>query len=196
VTNPFKRGSAPGRGQPDYLRPGNFKSGHEKHGGRKCGTPNVFSADYKKAIIEAAYRVGWDGNGYLGIVGYLAWVAAYHPPAFFVLLNSILVLENVETEAPERPCRTLDEIDQWCVEYIGLTSKTRTKRRTADAESGSAWDWTGQDFPVGSLMHAAVTGPKAFCKLIVAGFLRPPTRLQRGLAARRAWEQRQRVGDR
>ena len=48
MTNPFRRGSAPGREQPDYLRPGSFKPGHEKRGGRKRGTPNAVSADYKK----------------------------------------------------------------------------------------------------------------------------------------------------
>ena len=43
-------------------------------------------------------------------------------------------------------------------------------------------------------MQLAVKNPKAFCKLVVAAFLRPPTKLQRGRAARRAWEQRQQAG--
>ena len=71
MTNPFKRGSAPDRARPAYLRPGSFKKGREKRGGRKRGTPNFFSADYKKAILEAAYRIGRDGNGKDGVVGYL-----------------------------------------------------------------------------------------------------------------------------
>jgi hypothetical protein len=57
------RGTAPGRARPADDRPGSFKPGRRKQGGRKRGTPNLFSIDYKKAIIEAAYRVGHDGNG-------------------------------------------------------------------------------------------------------------------------------------
>ena len=70
MTNRFMRGRAPGRAQPAYLRPGSFKQGHEKRGGRKRGTPNLLSIDYKKAILEAAYRIGQDGNGKNGVVGY------------------------------------------------------------------------------------------------------------------------------
>ena len=55
MTNPRKRGSAPDRAQPAYLRPGTFEEGHKKQGGRKRGTPNAFPSDYKKAILEAAY---------------------------------------------------------------------------------------------------------------------------------------------
>jgi hypothetical protein len=68
MTNRFMRGSAPSRAQPAYLRPGSFKQGHEKRGGRKRGTPNFFSIDYKKAILEAAYRIGQDGNAKNGVV--------------------------------------------------------------------------------------------------------------------------------
>lgn len=56
MINPLKRGSAPNRAQPYYARPGSFKSGHEKRGGRKRGTPNQISAGYRKAILEAAYQ--------------------------------------------------------------------------------------------------------------------------------------------
>ena len=45
---------------------------------------------------------------------------------------------------------------------------------------------------MGDLMQLAVAKPKAFCKLLIAASLRPPTKLQRGRAARRAWEQRER----
>ena len=97
MTNPFRRGSAPGRERPDYLRPSSFKPGHEKRGGRERGTPNAFSPDYKRAILEAAYRIGNDGNGKDGVVGYFAWVALRHPRIFCtVLLINILPLEFAE----------------------------------------------------------------------------------------------------
>ena len=70
MKGPFTRGSAWGRAQPEHLRPGSFKRGHEKRGGRKRGTPNLLSVDYKKAILEAAYRIGYDGNGKNGVCGY------------------------------------------------------------------------------------------------------------------------------
>ena len=79
MTDRKKRGSAPGRERAANQRPGSFKPGHKKQGGRKRGTPNALTADYKKAAMEAAYRVGEDGNGKDGLVGYLKWVAMCHP---------------------------------------------------------------------------------------------------------------------
>ena len=195
MTNPFRRGSAPGREQPDYLRPGSFKPGHEKRGGRKRGTPNAFSADYKRAIFEAAYRIGYDGNGNDGIVGYFRWLASRHPLVFAgVLLINILPLEFSEDSTSERPNRTIEEINEDVRDYIGLAGRTGRRDKLFERSLPSTWDWTGQDFPVGSLMRLAVEEPKAFCTLIVAAFLRPPTKQQRGLAARRAREQRQQAG--
>jgi len=176
-------------------RPSSFKPGHEKRGGRKRGTPNAFSADYKRAIIEAAYRIGNDGNGKDGVVGYFAWVALRHPRIFCtVLLINILPLEFAEDSTAEQPHWTKEESNERIRDYIGLASRDRAKRQIVQTESGSPWDWTGQDFPVGWLMQLAVENPKAFCTLITAAFLRPPTKWQRGLAARRAWEQRQQAG--
>ena len=195
MTNPLKRGSAPGREQPDYLRSGSFKPGHKKRGGRKRGTPNAFSADYKRSILEAAYRVGYDGNGKDGVVGYFEWVGTRFPTIFYtVLLVSLLPLECDDDLRAEQQHWTKEESNERVRDYIGLAGKERAKRRGAQTESGSRWDWTGQDFPVNSLMQLAVENPKAFCTLIVAAFLRPPTKRQRGLAARRAWERRHRAG--
>ncbi len=182
MTNCFMRGSAPGRAQPAHLRPGSFKQGHEKRGGRKRGTPNLFSIDYKKAILEAAYRVGQDGNGKNGVRGYFSWVALRDPRIFCMLLGSLLPLENAESNTPEEPRRTREEINEQLRDYIGLTSKNRSRGQTAHVESESSWDWTGQPFPVGSLMQIAVAHPKAFCKLFAAAFLRPQTTRRRAAA--------------
>ena len=183
MTNPLKRGSAPNRDHPDYERPGSFEPGHQKVGGRKRGTPNVLTADYKRAILEAAYRIGSDGNGRDGIVGYFAWVALYHPAIFCIpLLINLLPLEFTEGDTPEEPRRTIEEINQWVREYTGLAEQNRTKRRTVPVEPRSPWDWTGQPIPVGSLMQIAVADPKSFCKLLVAAFLRPPTKRRRRVA--------------
>ena len=184
MTNPFRRGSAPGREQPDYLRPGSFKPGHEKRGGRKRGTPNAVSADYKRSILEAAYRVGNDGNGKDGLVGYFEWVGLRFPTIFYtVLLVSLLPHECAEDSTSEQPHRTKEESNEVFATTLGSRGRSRSKRQIARPKSRSPWDWTGQDFPVGSLMQLAVEEPKAFCTLIVAAFLRPPSKQQRGLAA-------------
>jgi hypothetical protein len=150
----------------------------------------LFSIDYKKAIVEAAYRIGQDGNGKNGVIGYFSWVAARHPGIFFItMLVSLLQLENAESNAPEEPRRTAEENNQWFREYIGLTGKNRTKGQTVQVESQSPWGWTGQDFPVGSLMQVAVEEPKAFCTLFVAAFLRPPTKRRRPAARGGSWPQ-------
>ena len=57
MTDPFKRGSAPGRERPEHQRPGTFKRGREKRGGRKRGTRNAFSADYKRAILDVPLQL-------------------------------------------------------------------------------------------------------------------------------------------
>ena len=191
MTNPFKKGSAPGRERPDDLRPGTFGKGHEKRGGRKRGTPNAFSRDYKRALFEAAYRIGYDGNGKNGVVGYFHWVRVRHPLIFFGALMIPLMLKFAEE--PASPQSTIDELNDQVRNSLRLARKDRMKRQTVHTEL--PWDWTGQEPPVGPLMHLAVADPKAFCTLITAAFLRPPTRWQRGVAARRAWERHRQLAD-
>jgi hypothetical protein len=184
MTNPFTRGSAPGRAQPADRRPGSFKPGHEKRGGRERGTPNLLSIDFKRAILEAAYRIGYDGNGKNGVVGYFSWVAKRHRRInCTVLLPNILVLEYAESDTPEEPRRTIEEINQGVRDYIGFTGKNRATGQPVQVDLEPPWAWTGQPFPVGSLMQLAVESPRAFCKLFVAAFLRPPTK-RRGRAGR------------
>ena len=112
--------------RPEDERPGTFKKGHKKRGGRQRGTPNIFSAEYKKDILEAAYRVGEDANGKLGIAGYLKWVALHHPKAFCRLLGSVMELQELEIEMPEKPSLTIEELDQEIRAHIGLSSDERT----------------------------------------------------------------------
>jgi len=158
--------------------------GHEKRGGRKCGTPNLFSIDYKKALLEAAYRIGYDGNGKDGVVGYFSWVAERHPRIYgTVLLANILELECAEFDTPEELRRAIAENSEEVRDYIGLTGKNRAMGQPVQVESEQPWDWTGQPYPVGSLMRLAVESPKAFCTLCAAAFLRPPTK-RRGRAGR------------
>jgi hypothetical protein len=153
MPNRFNRGSAPGRERDVDQLSGSFKKGHEKRGGRQRGAPNAFSPDYKKAILEAAYRVGYDGNGKHGLVGYFMWVALRNPGVYVgVLLSNLLTLQFSENGTPEEPRPSIEELNQSLRDCIGLTGKNPTKRQTVSAKSRATWDWTGQPFPVGSLM--------------------------------------------
>ena len=58
ITNPFNRGSSPGRARDLLQRSGSFKPGHKKRGGRKKGSRNAISPEHKRALLEAAHRVG------------------------------------------------------------------------------------------------------------------------------------------
>jgi hypothetical protein len=174
MTNPLNRGSAPGRERSADQRSGSFKQGHEKRGGRKSGTQNLLSIDFKRGIFEAAYRIGLDGNGKDGIVGYFSWIAERHPRIYgTVLLANILLVEYAESNTPEELRRAIDENSEEVRDYIGLTSKNRVTEQPIQVEE-PPWAWTGQPFPVGSLMQLAVESPKDFCTLCAAAFLRPP----------------------
>jgi hypothetical protein len=183
MTSAFKRGSAPGRSRPAGSRPGTFKPSHEKRGGRKRGTPNAMSYDYKMAILEAAYRVGYDGNGKDGIQGYFNWVCGYHPEIYAVeLLGRLVVLEDdedVESDTSEQPCAT-GGINQTFREWIEA-KPNRTNNRAVHPESPGGW--TGQAFPVSALMQVAVEKPKAFCRLLAAAFLQSKTKRRRPAGA-------------
>jgi hypothetical protein len=57
-------------GSYENLKP--FKKGHKKLGGRKKGVPNKSSLDLQKNIIAAMDRLGSDGKGTGGYVGFIS----------------------------------------------------------------------------------------------------------------------------
>src|SRR6516162_1666140 len=112
MTGRFKRGSAPGPARSEHQRPGSFKKGHKKRGGRQRGTPNKFSAEYKNHIFEAAGRVGMDTNGTQGIVGYFRWIASRHPRIMCGLLGSVMELQELEIGQRQKPRQTVEQLDE------------------------------------------------------------------------------------
>ena len=168
------RGIAPGRARDANTRSGSFKRYHSKRGGRQPGTRNAFSCDYKKAIFEAAHRIGYDGNGKNGLVGYLMWVAVFHPKAFSLLLEHVVPLEALVTSLPVEPLPTMDQMNERVRTFLqlGSASSKQEERPRVRIKASSSADWTGQGFPLSSLMHSAVESPVDFCKLMAAGFLR------------------------
>jgi hypothetical protein len=201
MTDRFRRGSAPGRARSEDQRPGSFRKGHKKLGGRQRGTPNKLSPEYANDILEAAHRVGADANGKFGLVGYLRWVARYHPQICCRLLGSLMDLQQLEIGLPDKPRPAVEEFDDLGNDEGTPSMLKRGVRRpqmpkpAQPPDPEAPWAWTGQDAPIGPLMHLAITDPKAFSRLFQAMLPRPTAR-QRGLAARRAWEERLRAEER
>jgi hypothetical protein len=107
-------GSAPNRAREASQRPGSFEKGHVKMGGRTPGTPNVMTRELKAAILEAAHRLGSDGKGKDGVVGYLTRLAKNDIKTFVTLLSAVLPLQAKE-EARNRidePYPTFAEMQQ------------------------------------------------------------------------------------
>jgi hypothetical protein len=93
MLNRLNRGTTPARARDASQRPGTFQKGHRKFGGRQKGTPNVITKDLKIAIVEAAHRLGKDGKGKDGLVGYLMALAATDTKTFGSLLRALLPLQ-------------------------------------------------------------------------------------------------------
>jgi hypothetical protein len=139
MSNPFTRGSAPGRARDADQRRGSFKPGHKKVGGRRKGTPNRISADYKQAFLAVADRVGMDG------ARYFCYLALQYPAAYSKLLSRIIDIQEVYPES-----RTADQLDP------DVGQSIRTDRQPSE------------DVLVGELTIMAVKHPEAFSTAIAA----------------------------
>jgi hypothetical protein len=123
----------------------------------------------------------------------LTWVAERHPAVYVrVFLFKLLQLEDDDDTPLQQPHLNQEGRQRIFCEYPGATRKTPT--HVAPPEPHEPWHWTGLGYLVGALMHRAVVDPKGFCRPFAAAFLRPPSKAQRGLAKRRAWERAQAAG--
>ena len=177
-TSAFNRGSAPDRARDPYQRPGSFEPGRKKIGGRKKGTPNRISAAHKKAMREATHRIGSDGYGKDGEVGYFKWVAGRDIDFFYVDLW-LRLLDVQEYHAAMR------------VGAAQVTMDEEPPRRALRKKNTRPLGWLrGDDDPYESLvqdyMRMAVERFKIFCKIYVAAFLVPPKNWRARVARRPA----------
>ncbi len=108
MSNRLTRGSAPNRAREASQRPDSFGKGHAKMGGRKRGTPNVVTRELKTAILRAAYRLGSDGRGKDGVVGYLTRIAKNDIKTFVMLLRAVLPLQLKSRTDENWPIRDAD----------------------------------------------------------------------------------------
>jgi hypothetical protein len=65
--------------------------GHARHA-------NTFAREIREAIIAAPSRIGSDGKGKDGLVGYFTWLAGAHPRIFIGLLLEVMRLDDSETD--------------------------------------------------------------------------------------------------
>jgi hypothetical protein len=186
MTSAFGRGSAPDRARSADDRPGSFKKGHKKIGGRKKGTPNRVSPNLKRVILEAAYRVGCDGTGKDGVRGYFAWVAVQHTHVFVVELLSRCL--EIESTPPYQRQLSREEVDKGIQDFIRANpttpqrpssepSVTTTLRAPLNRALG---DYNDQ---VNVYMEMAMTAPKAFCKILGGALPVLPRKSSRCLAS-------------
>jgi hypothetical protein len=91
-------------------RPGSFKKGHKKLGGRKKGTPNQMNRDLIQTIVRAAEQVGSDGKGKGGIDGYFQRLAGKKENQFVTLLRQAVQKQGPATE-PQNEVAYLTEQD-------------------------------------------------------------------------------------
>lgn len=184
-----KRGSAPGRIRAAGQRPGTFQPRHPKFGGRKKGTPNALSAEYKEAILEAAYRIGSDLNGKDGVVGYLRWLATQRTDAYTFLLQHAVLLEARGSSPFDAADFSAEELGKPVKQHIGLSDEDRRPVKSTLANpDGDPFAWTGQRLPVSALMDRAIRKPDEFCQLLASAFLASKSeRRQRRAAERREW---------
>jgi hypothetical protein len=71
-----------GRFPPGYCPPPDVR--------RKAGTQNRITRDLKHGIIEAAVKLGEDGKGKGGLIGYLRFLGRRHPKAFAQLFGKLI----------------------------------------------------------------------------------------------------------
>jgi hypothetical protein len=146
MTNPFNRGSAPGRERHASQRPDSFKPGHKKVGGRKKGTPNAMSVDYKKAVLAAAYFVGRDGKGTDGLVGYFERLLFQCPEVGCMLLGRMFLHEE-DGWPPDDRTLSKEQNNNQVRDLIGAN-----KTGSGSPEPALTTEW-----PIPDLMRIAVS---------------------------------------
>jgi hypothetical protein len=163
MPDPFNRGSAPGRARDASQRSGSFKPNHKPISGRKEGTPNKTPRATKQTLLEVADRVGSDGNGTDGVVGYFKWVAKCRPKTFLKLLARLLVLDTTENSLPDGADETPTAFER---NETLRKDMTEFLRRRPPVDPSLFED----------LVHLSVVAPESFAQMLGAAFLTPPSR--------------------
>lgn len=82
-------------------KPGTFKKGRKKTGGRKAAEPNKLPTTLKECILRAGEILGEDGKGKNGLTGWIIQLAINEPRTYAMLLGRVLPYQ-VETRGDEK----------------------------------------------------------------------------------------------
>jgi hypothetical protein len=106
----FTRGSAPNKSQKNAAGRHRFDSDNQPKAkrGRPPGSLNKFTRDLREAVMEAAERLGRDGQGEGGVVGYLMWLGQAVPASFSMLMRAGMPAE-IRAILTLKPLLTLEE---------------------------------------------------------------------------------------
>jgi hypothetical protein len=107
----FTRGSAPNKSHKNAPGRHRFSSDNQpakSRRGRPPGAPNKFSRDLREALMEATERLGRDGKGEGGAVGYLMWLGRAEPKSYAMLLRAGMPAE-IRATMTLKPMLTRDE---------------------------------------------------------------------------------------
>jgi hypothetical protein len=105
------RGSAPNKSHPNAPGRHRFSSENQppkSKRGRPKGSLNRFSRNLQEALLEAAQRLGRDGKGEGGLIGYLMWLARKDPKSYAMLLRALMPAE-VKATLTVKPLLTPEE---------------------------------------------------------------------------------------
>jgi ParB-like nuclease domain len=105
------RGSAPNKSHKNAPGRHRFSSDNQppkSKRGRPKGSMNKYSRDLREDILEAIERVGRNGEGKDGRVGYLMWLARAEPKSYAMLLRGMMPAE-IRATMTLKPLLTLDE---------------------------------------------------------------------------------------
>lgn len=107
---------------------GRFAAGHKPQGGRPKGSTTIRTRVLRDAALLACEAVGevsmdaqfgekgnftryaMEATGEGGLVGYLKWVAMYHPASMATILTKILPMQVQVARRPTEIFETLDDL--------------------------------------------------------------------------------------